>query len=81
MRHPIPLLLASALSVTALSHGYAAEVPAAPEDRGPRSWEVTGVEDGLNLREEPSHAAKVIATYAPGTLLDNLGCQRGDDGV
>jgi hypothetical protein len=81
MRHLIPLLLSSALAVAVISHGYAAEVPAAPEDGGPRNWEVTGVEHGLHLREKPSHTAKVIATYAPGTLLDNLGCQRAEDGV
>jgi hypothetical protein len=51
------------------------EVPAAPEDGGPRNWTITGVSDGLNLREGPSATAKVIATYAPGTVLDNLGCR------
>jgi len=81
MRHLIPVLLASALGVAAISRGDASEVPAAPEDGGPRNWEVSGVEHGLHLREEPSHAAKVIATYAPGTLLDNLGCRRAEDGV
>jgi len=52
------------------------EVPASPEDGGARNWEVTGVSGGLNLREQPSTEAKVVARYAPGTLLDNLGCQR-----
>jgi hypothetical protein len=59
----------------------ATQVPAAPEEGGPRLWEVAGVSEGLHLREEASRAAKVIATYAPGTLLDNLGCRRADDGV
>ncbi len=81
MRHLIPLLLTSALAVAVISRGNAAEVPAAPEDGGPRNWEVTGVDHGLHLREGPSHTAKVIATYAPGTLLDNLGCRRAEDGV
>lgn len=56
-------------------------VPAAPEDGGPRNWEVTGVSHGLNLREQPSPTARVIGTYATGTLLDNLGCLRSGDQV
>jgi len=50
-------------------------VPAAPEDGGPRDWEVTRV---LSLHEQPSAKAKIIAKYAPGTILDNLGCQRAE---
>lgn len=47
-----------------------------PEEGGPRNWEVTGiVNTALNLREEPSSKAKIIDTYALGTILDNLGCQ------
>ena len=49
---------------------------AAPEDGGPRNWEVAGVSHGLNLREAPSTSAKIVARYTPGTLLDNLGCRR-----
>ncbi len=56
-------------------------VPAAPEEGGPRNWEVAGVESALNLREEPSTAARVVARYAPGTLLDNLGCRPGEGGA
>jgi hypothetical protein len=41
----------------------AAAVPAAPEDGGPRNWEVTGVSRALNLREEPSGTAKILAGY------------------
>ncbi|MGA7966184.1 MAG: SH3 domain-containing protein [Gammaproteobacteria bacterium] len=54
------------------------DVPAAPEDGGPRDWEVMRA---LNLREEPSTKARTIASYAPGTILDNLGCQRSEDRV
>ena len=54
-------------------------VPAAPDDGGPRHWEVTGVTSMLNLREQPSITAPVVARHAPGTILDNLGCQRVDD--
>lgn len=56
-------------------------VPAAPEEGGPRLWEVAGVSQGLHLREAASLTGKVIATYAPGTLLDNLGCLEAEDGV
>lgn len=51
-------------------------VPAAPADGGPRHFEVTGVRDGLNLRDQPSLDASVLETLPPGTLLDNLGCRR-----
>ncbi|WP_436637830.1 SH3 domain-containing protein [Microbaculum sp. FT89] len=53
----------------------ATDVPAAPEDGGPRNWEVTGVAQALNLREEPSTTARIIARYALGTILSNLGCR------
>jgi hypothetical protein len=56
-------------------------VPADPEDGGPRNWEVTGVSHGLSLREQPSPTARAIATYANGTILDNLGCLRAGDQV
>jgi len=52
--------------------GSAAAAPAAPENGGPRNWEVVRA---LNLREQPSTTARVLARYAPGTILDNLGCQ------
>jgi len=58
-----------------------AEVPAAPEEGGPRNWQVTGISGTLNLREQPSATAKIIARYAPGTILDNLGCRRADGRV
>ncbi len=51
----------------------ATAAPAAPENGGPRNWQVIGT---LNLRERPSTSAKIVARYAPGTILDNLGCQR-----
>jgi heat shock protein HslJ len=56
----------------------AANVPAAPEDGGPRNWIVTGVSRALNLREQPTITARIVASYTPGTILDNLGCQRGE---
>jgi hypothetical protein len=50
-----------------------AVVPAAPDDGGPRNWEVAST---LNLREQPSTSARILAQYGPGTILDNLGYQR-----
>lgn len=58
-----------------------AGVPAAPEDGGPRDWEVVGISRILNLREQPSTKAGIIAGYSPGTILDNLGCQQGEDRI
>jgi heat shock protein HslJ len=51
----------------------AATVPAGPESGWPRNWEVTRT---LNLREQPSTVARILAAYRAGTILDNLGCQR-----
>lgn len=51
-------------------------IPASPEDGGPRDWEVTRA---LNLREQPSSKSRVLATFAAGTILDNLGCRRAED--
>lgn len=65
-------------SAAAAAPGGGASVPAAPEDGGPRLWQVTGVTSALNLRQEPSRAAPIIARYAPGTLLTNLGCRRAE---
>jgi hypothetical protein len=55
------------------SSSSAAAVAAAPENGGSRNWEVVRL---LNLREQPSTSARILATYRPGTILDNLGCQR-----
>jgi hypothetical protein len=60
---------------------FAAGAPAGPEDGGPRNWEVTDVSRALNLREQPSITARMIAKYAPGTILDNLGCLLADGSV
>jgi hypothetical protein len=53
-----------------------AGVPAAPEDGGTRNWKITNISGKLNLRELPSTTARIVATYEPGTLLDNMGCGR-----
>ncbi len=52
--------------------------PAAPEEGGPRNWQVSDVATRLNLRQQPSTSAQVIASYAPGTILDNLGCLQSE---
>ncbi len=61
--------------------GAVAGVPAAPEEGGPRNWKVIGVSLGLNLREEPSTMAGIVASYGPGTILDNLRCLLADGRV
>jgi len=66
------LSLATAFPLLALG---ADDIPAAPADGGPRNWEVGGVTGTLNVREQPSITAPVVARHAPGTVLDNLGCQ------
>jgi len=82
------LMLLFAFATTAQTGGgkpgpkySAAGVNAVPEDGGPRNWEVTDVFRALNLREQPSITAKIIAKYVPGTILDNLGCLLADGWV
>lgn len=53
--------------------GQTGSVPAAPEDGGPRNWEVIA-SSGLHLREQPSTSSESLVTYQPGTILSNLGC-------
>jgi hypothetical protein len=72
----VGIALAVAVPAVAQDISGGPPVPAAPEDGGPRNWEVAGVSRTLNLREKPSNKANIIAGYAPGTLLDNLGCLR-----
>ena len=78
------MLLCAAIATTQSGAGQLAgasaakDMPAAPEDGGPRSWQVSGVSGALNLREQPTTAARIIATYPPGTILDNFGCRRAD---
>jgi hypothetical protein len=84
-RYRLEMIITDSKAYTAAAgpqqSSVASEVPAAPEDGGPRNWEVSGVSRGLSLREQTSDTAKVIATYASGTVLDNLGCQRAEDRV
>jgi hypothetical protein len=52
----------------------ALQAPAAPDDGGPRNWQVVGAAGGLNLREGPSTGSRLLLSYTNGTILDNLGC-------
>lgn len=56
----------------------ASDIPASPEEGGPRDWQVSGVSVALILRDQPSSTGKVVARFPPGTILDNLGCQRAE---
>jgi Bacterial SH3 domain len=53
----------------------------APEDGGPRNWQIAGVARVLNLRAGPSTNTPVTATLRRGALLDNLGCRSMPEGV
>ncbi len=46
---------------------------AAPEDGGPRRWQVTA-DDGAELRASPASDAPAIGVLADGAILANLGC-------
>ena len=47
----------------------------APEEGGPRHWEV---QTELNLRAEASTSAAIVLVYARDTILNNLGCTSGE---
>ncbi len=53
---------------------------AAPEEGGPRRWQVTAA-GGLRMHSEPSVAAPVTQTLPGGAILSNLGCAEGPDRV
>lgn len=53
-------------------------IPAPPDEGGTRVWQVREEVGGLNLRQRPSVSSKVLTAYAPGTLLDNHGCQQSE---
>ncbi|MCK2182794.1 SH3 domain-containing protein [Halomonas getboli] len=75
----MPLTLSMALMLPALaSANEASGVPAAPEEGGPRNWQVVDVSGRLNLRAGPSVSAQVVARLEAGTLLDNLGCRAAE---
>lgn len=63
--------LITALPVVAQGTGT---VHVAPDDGGPRNFRVA-VAGALNLRAQPSTSSSVLARYAAGALLDNLGCR------
>jgi len=71
----LSLMADGGIYVWARDGGASSAVPAAPENGGPRNWEVAGA---LNLREQPSTSARILVKYRAGTILDNLGCQRAE---
>ncbi len=79
----IPLVcIGLGIAVAAFAQGTPGPgMPAAPEHGGPRDWEVTGVSRALNLRAQPALGAQVIASYTPGTILDNLAAAWGIQGT
>ena len=83
MRVPYKLVILTAFVAFALPALGQADpaLPAAPEDGGPRHWEVSGVRSGLNLREQASTSSSIVLTYPPGTILANLGCQPSEGRV
>ncbi|MEJ2503115.1 MAG: hypothetical protein P8177_07315 [Gemmatimonadota bacterium] len=52
-----------------------------PEDGGPRNWTVVSAGDPVPLRAAPSGTAAAVHSYAPGTVVDNLGCRSEAGGV
>lgn len=60
-------------ALTFATAALAGTPPAAPDGGGPRNWVVASTSGAVNLREEASPGARVLARYAPGTVLDNVG--------
>lgn len=74
------LLTTSVSFVFVLASAAAAgPVPPAPDAGGPRNWVVVSTSGVVNLRDEKSMSADVLARYVPGTVLDNVGgCTEAD---
>lgn len=67
-----PIAAAPVLADAHLSGAESGHIPAAPEEGGPRNWEVTA---STPLMAEPDAASSILAVYPPGTILDNFGCE------
>ncbi|KUJ84199.1 SH3 domain-containing protein [Microbulbifer flavimaris] len=57
------------------------DIPRSPEEGGARNWEVSSASGEVNLRAQPSAEAPVATTFAPGTILDNLGCRQQEQRI
>ena len=53
----------------------AEEMLVAPEEGGPRRWQVVAA-DGAEIRNAPTGDAPVVRTLSQGAILTNLGCER-----
>ena len=61
--------------------GSAIDNPAvAPEDGGPRRWQVTDP-SGVRMHKAPKVDAPLIKTLTAGAILSNFGCERAGDRV
>jgi hypothetical protein len=78
---PLDRLVLSLSGLLAAVPALAGSVPAAPEDGGPRNWQVSKAASAVHLREQPSRPSRSLARLVPGTILDNLGCQRAGNEV
>lgn len=56
--------------------GAGESIYVAPEDGGPRQWEVAV--ETLNMRERPSTRSAVVETLGMDTVLSNLGCAESE---
>ena len=59
----------------------AQDVPPGPEQGGPLNWTVSGNVGAVDVRRQAAADAPVVGRFAPGTLLDNLGCLRHEGHV
>lgn len=81
LRHGLRLLTTACVLIGAVTTLHAAPastkastpVPAAPDHGGPRNWRA---EQLVTVHERPSAAARALGRFQPGTILDNLGCER-----
>lgn len=53
----------------------AEEMLVAPEEGGPRRWQVVAA-GGAEIRDAPAGDAPVVRTHSQGAILTNLGCER-----
>jgi hypothetical protein len=71
VRAVLPVLVALAMPGAVIAD----DVPASPDEGGPRAWRIHA-QSMVNLREDASSGSRAVAKLPPSTVLQNLGCKR-----
>lgn len=73
MKTTLLATVAACATLSASATAHAGAVPRDPDNGGPRDWTVVSKSGPVALRDQAAPNAAVIAKFAPGTVLDNVG--------